>query len=59
MSAVEKKTTVINRMISAVEEYFGAFGQPMPVRALSARFGKALASCGGFPETLEELRRDG
>lgn len=59
MSPLEKKVVVIGRLIAAVEEYFGVFGKPVPVKVLSGRFGRSLSRLGGFPEALEELRRDG
>lgn len=53
-----RKGVQVTRLIAAVDEYFRAFG-PVPMKVLSARFGKSLNALGGFPETIEELRRDG
>lgn len=57
--SMEKKALVVGRLIAAVEEYFEAFGKPMPMKALASRFAKTLGQLGGFPETLEGLRADG
>lgn len=54
-----RKGQLVERLISAVAEYMGTFQRPVPMKVLSARFGKSLELVGGFPETLDELKADG
>jgi hypothetical protein len=56
---LEIKGRLLRQVMHAVAEYFDAFGKPVPLKVLSARFNKALSKAGGFAEGLEELQRDG
>lgn len=54
----EKRSSVIERVMSFVREFHGAHG-PVPMRVLSIQFGRQAKAVGGFQALLEELRRDG
>jgi hypothetical protein len=59
MSPIERKAQLVGRLLNAVQEYHDKFGEPIPMKALSARFGKSFVTSGGFPEAIAELERDG
>lgn len=56
---LEIKGRVLRQVVDAVREYHGAFGKPVPMKVLSARFNKALSQAGGFVEGIRELHADG
>lgn len=56
---IARKGIVVGRLLESVREYFGLFGKPIPMQALSAKYCRALSNLGGFPEVIEELRMDG
>ena len=56
---IQRKAQLIGRILSAVSEYHSAFGQAVPMKQLSAKFGKALKDLGGLPETIDELKAEG
>lgn len=52
----QKKRIVTRRILTEVAAYYAAHGVGMQMNILSAKYGTALASCGGFPEVVEEMR---
>lgn len=56
---IMKKGELIRRLLKDVEDYYEAFSEPMPFKALSQKYNKAMARVGGFHRTLEELENDG
>lgn len=54
-----RKAILTARLIGAIDEYVNAFQAPMPLRIVSAKYGRSLNAVGGMPEILEELKRQG
>lgn len=54
-----RKAELVGNLIRTVQEYFRAFASPVPLKVLSAKYGKALNKVGGFSPTIEELFSDG
>jgi hypothetical protein len=56
---VDRKEQIVHRLIECVVEYHHAFGKGMGMHILSAKYSRALKDVGGFPELIEELRKEG
>lgn len=55
-----KKARLVRQLIAFLSEWSQVNkGVPLPMKIVSSRFGKAFNKAGGFPEVIEELRRDG
>lgn len=52
----QKKKIVTRRILLEVARYYETQGLGMQMNILSAKYGTALSSCGGFPEVIEEMR---
>jgi hypothetical protein len=56
---VARKAEVVSRIMETVSEYYGAFGTPIGVSILSAKYSRALILFGGFPRVLNEMKEQG
>lgn len=55
-----KKARLVRQLISFLSEWSQVNkGGAVPMKIVSSRFGKSFNGAGGFPEIIEELRRDG
>lgn len=56
---LERKGEIIRTLIAAVERHYEEWHEPMPMRVIAARFGKALGRLGGFDATINTLDAEG
>lgn len=54
-----RKHSLLQRLVSDVNEYFERFSKPIPLRIISQNFAKYLEPVGGLYAALEELSLDG
>lgn len=54
-----KKAKNIARLLSEAQIYWDQFGAPIPLRIVSAKFGRVFENAGGFHEVMQELENDG
>jgi len=55
-----KKARLVRQLIEFLSEWAQVNnGAATPMKVVSSRFGKAFNKAGGFPEVIDELRRDG
>lgn len=52
------KNQLTSRLLSTVGEYNTVLGAPIPLKILSAKFGKAAIKVGGFQELVDELIKE-
>lgn len=56
---LERKAKLIGYLLGECREHFRLFAEPVPMRLLSAKYGKAMGAVGGFREVMQELSIDG
>lgn len=56
---IQRKADLIRYFLAECRAHSEMFGEPCPLKILSAKYGRAMNAVGGFREIVQELQIDG